>query len=1024
MWFGTEDGLNRYDGYAVTVYKHASEDPTSLGSNWIQVLFEDDNGTLWIGMRDGLDQFNPATETFIHYRNNPDDPSSLSDNDITAIFQDQSGLVWIGTSHGGLNQFNQEKNNFTRYQHDPSKPNSLSSDSISAIYEDYVGVLWIGTSDGGLNRFDLAENSWLNFLNDPRNPNSLSHNNVSTISADLSGALWIGTDGGGLNKLALNDTEGIIQEDVRFRHYQHNSNDPSSLSSNDIAIIYHDRDGVLWIGTRSSGISILNSETETFTHFQNIPGDPHSLSDNWIMSIFQDKEGVFWFGGVGSGVNKLSLGWKKFSLYRNNPNNPNSLSNNMVRAFTQDNDNIIWIGTMFGGLNRFDRETGDWQHYRNVPADPKSLSNDFVSAIFKDSSAVLWIGTESGLDRFNSETESFTHYQANPNGPASSPENSVRAIYEFAEGQLWIGTKDGLFKFYSDDNHWRKFDHFGHDDSHNLDSAWIFSFLEDQNGHLWITTAGDGIYSIDPETEIVTHYHNDPADPSSVSNNFVVAGFQDREGLFWFSTVEGLNRFDPTTETFVHYRSKDGLPNETVYCVLEDVNAHLWVSTNMGISMFNPQSETFHNFDVDDGLQSNEFNGSACYLGDDGEMFFGGINGFNTFLPEQMVDNSAIPSVVFTSLVVDGEQIHLADRADVSIKWPANAFEFEYAALSFAQPEENQYAYYLDGFEDTWNDVGTRRFGSYTNLPGGTYTLRVKGSNNDGIWNETGTTLNIKVVPPFLATRWFQGIVILALVGGAYVIYRLRVRNHEARERDLESQVEQRTAELIKTQEILQHSEMEKAIATERNRLARELHDSVTQSLYSLTLFSEAARHLADEQGLKSIEQQIKQIGVISLQALKEMRLLVYELQPPELERDGLVRALRKRLEAVEGRAGVEAQVDVEDFIKLPGRVEQEFYRIAQEALNNALKHAAASAVIVVLRQKNGRNEMEIIDDGVGFDPGTQRDSAGMGLVSIRERAEQLGGTVMVESQPGEGTRIKVSIAGIEETLQRGDINE
>jgi len=363
---------------------------------------------------------------------------------------------------------------------------------------------------------------------------------------------------------------------------------------------------------------------------------------------------------------------------------------------------------------------------------------------------------------------------------------------------------------------------------------------------------------------------------------------------------------------------------------------------------------------------------------------------------------------------------------EATFKWPEDSFYFEYAALSFANPEKNQYAYYLEGFEDTWNEVGTRRYGQYTHLPGGTYTLRVKGSNKDGTWNEVGTEVEITILPPFWATWWFRGILFITLVGVVIGGFRLRVRNIEARSRELEAQVEERTTELqheiaqrMQVEEALRESEMEKAVAEERSRLARELHDSVTQSLYSLTLFTEAARHMVEDIGEEDIEQYIGQIGVIGQQALKEMRLLVYELQPPELENDGLVPALRKRLEAVEGRAGVESRLEVDEFVQLPGDVEQELYRIAQEALNNALKHAAAGSVVVYLRQSNGMVEMEIVDDGVGFDPEDTPDQGGLGLKNIRDRAEHIGGSVTIRSQTGEGTSVKVSVQQIAVDNQR-----
>jgi signal transduction histidine kinase/ligand-binding sensor domain-containing protein len=1207
MWFGTEDGLNRYDGYTFTVYKHDPEDPNSLGGNWIQTILEDDSGMLWVGTSEGgLDRYDRKLDQFTHYRNDPQDPSSLSDDDITAVYQDQDGDLWIGTGGGGLDRlvlpeghrddasnaegYDRENERFVHYRHDPDDPNTLSSNAVSAIYEDREGTLWIGTEDGGLNRLDRENERWWRYVNDPGDPHSLGHNAITAISGDRSGILWVGTSGGGLDR--------YDPENERFIHYQHDPDDPGSLSSDEIRAVYHDQEGVLWIGTYGGGLNRLvlspsgkrdakgfDPEKKRFARHQDVPGDPHSLSSDVVPSIFQDREGVLWFGTIGGGVNKLGVGWRNFAHYKNDPNNPNSLGDNMVRVFYQDTDGALWIGSMFGGLDRFDRETGNWRHYRHDPDDPGSLSNDFVSAIYRDRSGVLWVGTASGLDRFNPETGTFTHYQVDPDGPAGSPSNNVRTIYDGQAGAFWIGTKGGLYRFDREEKSSNRA--YRHDlgDPHRLSHDWVFSFLDDREGRIWIGTYGGGLNRLvlpeghrddaskaegfDPGKEGLARYQNDPGDPHSLSHNLVSAIYQDREGALWLSTPGGLDRFDPATERFAHYREKDGLANETVYCTVQDGQGHLWVSTNKGLSRFDPQSETFANYDVSDGLQSNEFNGNACLVGDGGEMFFGGIDGFNTFYPDRFQDNPIVPPVVLTSLIHGGEAVNVEIAADsateVTLEWPDNAFEFEFAALSYAHPEENQYAYYLEGFEETWNEVGTRRYGQYTNLPGGTYTLRVKGSNNDGLWNQDGTAIQIVVVPPFWATWWFRGIALLALAGTALGGYRLRVRNLEARGRELESQVEDRTKELAalnavasvvsrslnldeilssaltKTLEVMgteaggiyllqqdtqiltiatheglsaqfvaeidnlkvgegfsgqvaqsgeplvvqdvstdprltrsvaresgfhalgivpllsraqvlgtlfvatrghrefSHQDVELlaaigaqigvavenarlyeqaqqvAVVQERQRLARDLHDSVTQSLHSSTLMAEAGQRLAGAGDLERTKHYLTRLGEISQQALKEMRLMVYELRPLALRQVGLVGALQQRLDAVERRAGIDARLIIEggpgegQEVDLPPDTEEALYRIAQEALNNALKHAQPSTVTVTLRVE-GRAELEVADDGSGFEPDAVDGAGGIGLDSMRERAEKVGGILTIHSAPGEGTKIRVSV--------------
>ena len=1049
LWFGTEDGLNKYDGYNFTIYKHDPEDPNSIGGNWINALIEDDSGVLWIGTREGgLDRYDRNLNQFTHFRSDSEDTSSLSDNEVTAIYQDRDGVLWIGTGSGGLNGLvpatssgqalseaegsDLENEHFIHYQHNPDDPNSLSSNAVSAIFEDQNGVLWIGTEDGGLNRLDSENESWWHYRNVPNNPHSLSHNNITAIYEDQSGALWVGTNGGGLNRLvpstssdqALSEAEESDQENEHFIHYQNDTDDPRSLSNDNISTIYQDREGVLWIGTWGGGLNIFDPEKENFTHYRNVPGDPHSLSSDISVSIYQDREGVLWFGTIAAGVNKLGVGRWNFAHYKNDPNNPNSLGDNMVRAFYQDREGVLWIGTMFGGVDRFDRETGNWRHYRHDPDDPSSLSNNFVSVIYADRSDVLWIGTASGLDKFEPQTETFTHYQAIPDDPPGSPSNNVRTIYENQAGEFWIGTKGGLYRFEPEKEIWSH--HYRHDpgDPQSLSNDWVLSFFEDSEGIIWIGTFGGGLNRFDPEIEIFTRYQNVPDDPSSLSHNLVVGIIQDQDGTLWLGTGGGLNKFDPRAETFIHFREKDGMPNETMYCLVEDRQGHIWLSTNKGLSRFDPRKETFRNYDVTDGLQSNEFNSPACHKGDSEEMFFGGINGFNTFFPDQVRDNPTIPPVVLTFLTHGGEEVNCNSTVgcvtDFTLNWPDNAFEFEFAALSYAQPKKNQYAYMLDGFDEDWNAIGTLRYGKYTNLPGGTYILRLRGSNNDGIWNEEDAALVVTIVPPYWSTWWFRGGMLLALGGIAIVGYRLRVRSLEARSRELESEVEQRTAELMKIEEALRQSEMEEAVAAERSRLARDLHDSVTQTIFSMTLTTEATRQLL-ERDPSRLPSQLDKLQELSKHALAQMRSLIFKMRPTTVSEIGLAPALHHHIRRIQKQSGLSVSLDVVGESDLTGDRAERLYRIIQEALNNVVKHARVNKASITLRFEDEHTTITIEDQGQGFDPiNIDTSQEQMGISSMRERVDMLNGTLTIESQPGKGTCVKVLIPS---TKNRGAEN-
>ncbi len=1014
MWFGTEDGLNKYNGYTFTVYKFDPERPTSLSDNWITAMLEDDAGVLWIGTRNGgLNAYDRNLDQFTRYQNNQENPHSLSDNEVTAIYQDREGALWVGTK-GGLNKFDPVEASFVHYQHNPDDPNSLSSNVLTEIYEDQNGILWVGTEDNGLNRFDRKTEYWRRYVHDTMDPNSISQNNISAIAEDQAGNLWVGTGGRGLNKLVLDDPEGIGPDNQGFIHYQHDPDDRESLGNDEIKAIYPDVDGTLWVGTHGDGLNRFFPETETFSRYRNDTGDPHSISNDFVSAIYQDLEGVLWVGTEAGGLNKLNLGRWNFAHFQHQLDNPNSLSNNVVRALLQDQKGALWVGTLFGGLNRFDPQTKEWHHYNHSPDNPGSLITDWVSDIYEDRSGVIWIGTDGGLERYNPETDTFTHYQAEPGAPPRTPSNDVITMIQEEDGAFWIGTIGGLYQFDQEEESWSQPFPAKPGETTSPDNSLIWTIQEDREGVLWIGTLGSGLFRLDTKKDTITHYRHDPDNPNSLSSDIVGIILQDEEGILWISTQIGLNRFDPETEVFTHYTVKDGMPNDVVYCVMVDAQGYYWLSTNIGLSRFDPKGKTFKNYDESDGLQSNEFNGEACYGSDTGEMFFGGINGFNSFFPDQVIDNPYIPPVVITSLTLNNEDFDLAREGnqyhEIALDWPIDSIEFEYAALSFANPEKNQYAYYLEGFEDTWKEVGSRRFGEYTNLPGGQYTLRVKGSNDDGIWNEDGASVQITVVPPFWQTSWFYIILAALVFGLGFGGYRLRVRSLEARGRELETQVEQRTSELMQAQAELKQTEMEKAISEERNRLARDLHDSVTQSIYSLTLLSEAGQRMITSGDLVQAEDNQTRLSEIAQQALQEMRLLVYELRPQILQSAGLVGALEHRLAAVERRAGITARMHVAQDIDLPSNFEEELFHISMEALNNILKHAGASEVQLSLSIEKDTLLLRVADNGRGFEPELVKNQGGIGISSMIERAEKIGGSLSIQSEPNKGTAVIVNV--------------
>ena len=607
--------------------------------------------------------------------------------------------------------------------------------------------------------------------------------------------MWVGAGQAGLNR--LDPATG------RWQRFRHNAADPNSLSDDTIRFIAQDRAGTLWIGT-ADGLNRYEAGGDRFISYHSSPRDPTSLGADHLLSFLEDRAGLLYFGTYGGGISKLDRSANRFTLYRHDPFDANSLSNNQVRAFAEDQAGNLWVGTDGGGLNRFERAQDRVTHYRRNPDDAGSLTGDRVRALAVDRDGVLWVGLYGGgLDRFDPLNQRFSHYRHDPADPASLGSNTVTALQEAADGTLWVGTDGGgISVLAAGRDRFTRYDA-GDASRHGLASNAIRALRRDRADGMWIGTANAGVYHWTPAQSRFTHYP--VGGPAGLPVPVALSIHEDRRGTVWVGTFGGgLCKLDVAQAAFTCYTEEDGLPNDVVYGILEDDLGGLWLSTNRGISHFTPETLSFVNYTAADGLQSNEFNGGAYFQAarTGGEMFFGGINGFTVFRPQDVRQKNAfIPPIVLTSFTPGSQPIHANDlapaAAGVKLQWPENYFHFEFAALSYARPEKNQYAYKLEGFRaEDWNYIGTQRFGRYTNLPGGEYRLRLKAANSDGVWNEEGIAIPITVVPPVWERWWFRALAGLLLVGVIAAGYTWRVRDVEARSRALAIQVSERTREI------------------------------------------------------------------------------------------------------------------------------------------------------------------------------------------------------------------------------------
>lgn len=793
LWFGTEDGLNRYDGYSFKIYKPDPDTPNSLSDRWITSIAEDGEGYLWIATRQGgLNRYNPRTEEFLRFLHDGSNPASLIDNYINVLYVDKSDNLWIGT-RSGLDLFEKSTGTFKHFVYDPSQEEGISSKAITALYEDSGGRFWVGTGTAGLNLFDPANNRFAAYQHDPNNENTISSNHVTAIIEDRKSVLWVGTSAG-LNK--------FLPVPGTFERFKHSDRNEQSITSDMVNDLYVDSTGNLWVAT-SMGLDRLSAAGRRFIHYRHDPTFSRSLSQDAILSIYEDRGGVLWFGTWGGGVNKYDRQRDYFAYYRHDPQNEKSLSDNAITAIYSDSEGYTWVGTLDEGLNRFTRSTGQAVRYLHDATHASSISSNEIYAMHEDLSGYLWIGTTNGLNRFDRKSSSFRHYRRDPDNPTSLSANRVYDVYVDSQNNLWVGTAAGLDLF---DRETGTFIHYRPEagDPNSLSGAGVNSILEDHEGQLWVGTFENGLNKFNRETQQFTRYLSNPRNNDTLSNDAILSIYQDTKGRIWIGTGGGgLNLYDPKTDTFTYYLERDGLPNGVVYGILEDSSGYLWLSTNFGISRFDPETEAFRNFDAGDGLQSNEFNSGAYAKGKSGELYFGGINGLTVFQPSSINESPYLPPTVLTALTQADDPIVTNSSVEttytVVLKWPKNSLEFEFAALSFDQPNKNQYAYMLEGFDSDWHFIGTKRDGRYTNLPGGEYTLLLKASNSDGVWNETPVRIGVTVIPPFWQTIWFR--VLIAVIGVVAVVggFGLRTRSIQERNRALERLVQERTYALEKS---------------------------------------------------------------------------------------------------------------------------------------------------------------------------------------------------------------------------------
>jgi signal transduction histidine kinase/ligand-binding sensor domain-containing protein/DNA-binding response OmpR family regulator len=1034
LWIGTISGLNRFDGSTLKIFRNDPRDTTTLLDNDIYRIFEDPSGRIWVYTYAGMCIYDPATEKFTRNVYRVLREYNMPEGFLTEILKDREGNFWFLHNTGRLYKYiPAQKKTISVLQHD-TDTTLAHSNPIFSIAKG-ANCLWLLHRNGMLEKLDVQSLHILyrNLTFHQQNKNETPE---YSLTADNDGDLWI---------YFVNTNNGVYHfrtSEKKIYHFNKTSS-PVHLNTDIIRGVVQDNKGLIWIATDHGGVNVINKKDFSVHYILHNTEDERSLSQNSIQTMYKDYDGFIWIGTYKRGVNYYHENVIRFRLFRHSTSNKNSLPFNDINCFAEDDDGNIWIGTNGGGLIKYDRKTEHFTQYTHEPGNPNTIGSNVIVSMFFDSYKKLWIGTYyGGLNSFDGRN--FTRYRHSAD-PKSISDDNIWEIFEDSQRQLWIGTlKSGIDVFDRDSKTFRHYPSIQFHLDSSVHSTYIPAIVEDAEKNIWIGT-GYGIDFYDRKTGKFTHYLNDVNNPKSLGHNNVFSILDDGKGTIWIGTKEGLNLFDKKTKTFRALRQEDGLPHNTVLTLLQDSGGNLWMSTPQGLSNLilrrKPDgtiaSFRFKNYDESDGLQGKSFNEGAAYKTRKGELIFGGANGFNLFKPEDIVLNDKKPVVRFTGLQIFNKEVKIGEKVKGSVildksitltpgirlAHSDNVFSIEFTSLNYFLPEKSRYKYKLEGFNKEWlaTDGNSRRV-TFTNLDPGEYTLRVKASNNDGVWNDEGTSMKIVILPPFWKTKT------------AFVLYIFLVM-----------------AALLVTRKLIQQRERLKFIIEQERQEAQRMHELDMMKLRFFTNVSHEFRTpltliLAPVEKLMKAasEEQRTQFQLIHRNARRLLNLVNQLLDFRKLEvqeikfnpsEGDIVRFIR---ETTFSFSDMSEKKDVSlDFKTSVDSLETIFDRdklekILFNLLSNAFKFTPGNGnITVTINEVHGEEgkwlEIRVTDTGIGIPldqqekiferffqhdlPGSMvNQGSGIGLSITKEFIRIHGGNITVTSEPGKGSCFTVTI--------------
>lgn len=781
MWFGTQEGLNKYDGKKITVYPSIPRDNTTLSHATATSLIEDKNGIIWVStMLGGLNKLDPSTGHITYFRHDPKNPKSIAHDTIWKMIPAPGKQMWLVHLNRELELFEPGKGPVQKFKHRPGKPGGLGKGAIMNALYDTKGRFWVVTYGSGLNVYEPEKKQFINLI-EQKKIAAGAPADINSICTGIDGSLWLGVNEKGLVKFNPGNYTFTVYPYILKNH---KTKRPTAYIS-----ILQDLDGLVWIGTYGEGLVAFNPVDERFTQIKANPRTPGGLTGEFVTRIYEDRSRVLWFGTKKGGLSILPRYRDKFKHYYHRPDDPNSLSGDHITRIHEDHTGVLWIGTDGEGLSKFDRKTGRINRYGMSIYKENNISGNRINALAEAPAGVLWIGYKgAGLDRLDIKTNTITHYyyrRDNPDPGNTISTNFISEIMELTPTRLWIGSPYGIDQL---DIQTGRFSLLQIRPSPGkiIVPNSVSCFYRGKSAAVWVGTF-KGLNRYNPGDGTFKRYTSNAAAPESMHHDRISSLCEDNDGNLWIGTRFGLEKFDPKTQTFTLYTTRDGLPDNMIYGILSDQEGNLWISSNKGIFTVNPSMDSIKSYGPESGLQDYEFNSNAYYQSPSGEMFFGGLHGFNAFHPGKIQYNPIKPPVAFTSFelfntpVTPGRDSVLKRAADqtgeISLSHSQNIFAFEFAALEYTAPGQNRFKYKMEGLSDRWLPLGKNNRVSFSGIEPGSYTLRVKACNNDYIWNEKGASIKITITPPFYATWWFRVLVLLAAAAAVYLWHQNRMKH-------------------------------------------------------------------------------------------------------------------------------------------------------------------------------------------------------------------------------------------------------